>query len=293
MKDCKLTVIVSLFLFLVTWADAVNALTCPVSGTINADCSWTLSDSPVSLGSINIQTGVSATAEPGVSLILSVDDIDVYGTLNIGAGSLIAASDNHNVADIRVQPSGTFNMSDTSAIDYSGSGRVTVDIYGTAVISGATLDVQLFKVYSGATGNITNTTINAGTIAFYKGSDYTLSGNTLKGGVFVDSDGDGVPDDQDNCIEVPNPDQADANSGEDDNIAKAGEQHYGNKCDPDFDNSGIVNIIDFNEWRKYTGQSVPPAPESIDISGDGLIWIQDFNIWRQYYGKAPGPGVGD
>ena len=108
-----------------------------------------------------------------------------------------------------------------------------------------------------------------------------------------DMDGDGIPDDEDNCREVSNPDQRDTNSAEDDNLSVAGEQHYGNICDPDFDNDGIVSIFDFNEWRKYAGQTVPDCPEDVDLNGDGFCWIQDFNIWRMYYGSPPGPGIGD
>ncbi|MBI4688580.1 MAG: S8 family serine peptidase [Nitrospirae bacterium] len=109
----------------------------------------------------------------------------------------------------------------------------------------------------------------------------------------TDTDGDGVGDVCDNCRLVANSDQTDSNSYEDDNITKPGIQHYGNKCDPDFDNDGVVSIKDFNEWKKYKGQSVPPAPANIDLNGDNFIWIQDYNIWRSYYGKPPGPGVGD
>ncbi|MBI4688579.1 MAG: choice-of-anchor D domain-containing protein [Nitrospirae bacterium] len=139
---------------------------------------------------------------------------------------------------------------------------------------------------------------------------YTLQG------VWLDTDGDGVPDASDNCKNASNPDQADAdgdgvgnvcdncrlvanpdqydsNSLEDDNTSKPGIQHYGNKCDPDFNNDGVVSITDFNEWKKYKGQPVPPAPAGIDLNGDNFIWIQDYNIWRSYYGKPPGPGVGD
>ncbi|MBI5056234.1 MAG: thrombospondin type 3 repeat-containing protein [Nitrospirae bacterium] len=109
----------------------------------------------------------------------------------------------------------------------------------------------------------------------------------------ADSDGDKVGDVCDNCRLVANPDQRDSNSADDDNLSVAGTQHYGDLCDPDFDNTGFVNIIDYNEWRRWSGQTVPPAPAYVDLDGNGTVWIQDFNIWRKYYGKAPGPGIGD
>ena len=108
-----------------------------------------------------------------------------------------------------------------------------------------------------------------------------------------DMDSDGVGDACDNCRAVENPDQSDSNSEEDDNTALEGEQHYGDVCDPDFDNDGDAGISDFNEWRRYAGQDVPPAPEYIDLNNDGTIWIQDYNIWRSYYAQPPGPGIGD
>ena len=106
-----------------------------------------------------------------------------------------------------------------------------------------------------------------------------------------DIDGDGVGDLCDNCVEVVNPDQRDTNADEDDNLFLDGIQHYGNICDGDFDNSGIVEIRDFILWRPFAGQQTNPTNEDMDMNGNGAIWTDDFIIWRGLYGKMPGPGV--
>ena len=107
----------------------------------------------------------------------------------------------------------------------------------------------------------------------------------------ADTDNDGIGDACDNCVEIPNPDQRDTNADEDDNTAEAGIQHYGNICDGDFDNNGIVEIRDFILWRPFAGQQTDTLNEDMDLNGDGAVWTDDFIIWRGLYGKRPGPGV--
>ncbi len=109
----------------------------------------------------------------------------------------------------------------------------------------------------------------------------------------ADTDSDGIGDDCDNCTEVFNPDQRDSNSADDDNPLTAGIQHYGNVCDPDFDNDGRVALQDYVIWRANYRQRVPPGPAELDVSGDNKIGLEDYVIWRQYYRKPPGPGIGD
>jgi hypothetical protein len=109
----------------------------------------------------------------------------------------------------------------------------------------------------------------------------------------IDTDSDEAGDVCDNCREAYNPDQRDTNSDEDDNTSLAGIQHYGNLCDPDFNNNGLVGLEDFNTWRTYYRQTVPPAPDDVDLNGNGIIDLGDHNIWRSYYRSAPGPGIGD
>ena len=66
-----------------------------------------------------------------------------------------------------------------------------------------------------------------------------------------DSDGDGFQDDRDNCVAVPNPDQADR-----DNNGR------GDACDHDADRDGVQDGVD--------NCPTEPNPEQADTDGDGI-----------------------
>ena len=106
-----------------------------------------------------------------------------------------------------------------------------------------------------------------------------------------DADADGAGDLCDNCKLAVNTNQRDDNYPQDDNSALAGTQHYGDICDPDFDNDGLVTLTDYAEWRKWYRQAVPPAPAYVDLDNDNLIGLSDYAVWRKYYRGVPGPGV--
>jgi hypothetical protein len=111
--------------------------------------------------------------------------------------------------------------------------------------------------------------------------DSRASGITVT--VAPDSDGDGVADPADNCTTVPNgnlvPD-AGGNSQLD-----ADSDGYGNICDPDFNNSGLVTSTDFVVLRNALNSANPLA----DLNGSGLVTTADFTILRNFLNKAPGP----
>ncbi len=92
----------------------------------------------------------------------------------------------------------------------------------------------------------------------------------------IDTDGDLVFDNADNCILVPNAAQIDTDN-----------DGYGNYCDPDYNNDGVVNTGDLNIFRAALFSTDP----NIDINGDGAVNSGDLNIVRNYVFLPPGPSA--
>ena len=99
----------------------------------------------------------------------------------------------------------------------------------------------------------------------------------------IDTDGDGVTDDMDNCTLVPNgpliPD-AGGNSQRD-----TDGDGYGNVCDPDFDNSGVINASDLAYLKTKFFTSDPDS----DLDGSGFVNAADLAIVKQMFFGSPGP----
>jgi len=170
------------------------------------------------------------------------------------------------------------------------------DGYGNGAVSTQACTAPAGYITDNTDCDDTNSARNPGATEVCNGVDDNCSPDGWGGWLIdegFDADSDSIADCFDNCVNVPNPVQRDTNSDEDDNTNKAGIQHYGNLCDPDFNNNGLVGLEDFNTWRTYYRQAVPPAPDDVDLNGNGIIDLGDHNIWRQYYRRAPGPGVGD
>lgn len=104
--------------------------------------------------------------------------------------------------------------------------------------------------------------------------DYTVIDNV------TDSDDDGDVDSLDNCTTVPNADQRDTD-----------DDGFGNACDSDLDNNGVVNTLDLARFRSAFGtlDGDPQYSPEADFNGDGVVNTLDLGTFRSSFGGTPGP----
>jgi len=92
-----------------------------------------------------------------------------------------------------------------------------------------------------------------------------------------DQDGDGVDDPLDNCLTLANAGQQDAD-----------QDGYGNLCDADFNDNGIVAANDVAAIAARFG--FPAAGnEEFDLDSSGVVGANDIARASSYFGLAPGP----
>lgn len=95
-----------------------------------------------------------------------------------------------------------------------------------------------------------------------------------------DSDDDGVADPEDNCRDLANPTQVDADA-----------DGYGNLCDGDFNNDGRAGGPDLialgSRFGAFAGS--PSYDAAVDMNSDGAIGGPDLVRWAAAFGDPPGP----
>ena len=118
-------------------------------------------------------------------------------------------------------------------------------------------------------------------LAFFAALAFLFVASTSGAGPAVDTDGDGVRDEWDNCVSIANPDQRDTDY-----------DSLGNLCDADYDNNNDVALADFGALRAAFGSSVGDAAysEHIDTDDSGDVGLGDFGLLRAQFGGPPGPG---
>jgi hypothetical protein len=99
-------------------------------------------------------------------------------------------------------------------------------------------------------------------------------------GTAIDTDSDTVPDASDNCVLVPNAGALFCDTDQD---------GYGNVCDADTDNDGVVGSGDFSLFGLSWNTSGAPGFDVSDFDCDGVVGSGDFSIFGQSWTGAPGP----
>jgi hypothetical protein len=98
-----------------------------------------------------------------------------------------------------------------------------------------------------------------------------------------DSDNDGVGDASDNCTAVPNGSSV-PDAGGNVQLDSNGDG-YGNACDADLNDDGVVNGLDVGPFTAEFGTAGPDA----DFNGDGVVNGLDVGTFTNAFGQAPGP----
>jgi len=91
-----------------------------------------------------------------------------------------------------------------------------------------------------------------------------------------DSDGDGIGDCMDNCIDVPNPSQDDTDG-----------DFCGNACDGSFDSNGIVDFFDFGAMTASFGDF--DLEKDLTEPVTGPVGYVDIGVFFAMFGKMSGP----
>jgi hypothetical protein len=96
----------------------------------------------------------------------------------------------------------------------------------------------------------------------------------------TDADGDGITVSADNCSNLANASQLDADR-----------DGYGNLCDADLDNNGITNSFDSAILRSVLGRTAGSSATAAaaDLDGNGSVNSWDGARLRASLGKQPGP----
>lgn len=107
----------------------------------------------------------------------------------------------------------------------------------------------------------------------YEGSSTTVEFDVVP---VADGDSDGINDHLDNCMSRANPSQIDAD-----------DDGYGNACDADYNNDGIVNVVDLGVMRANFFGNDPV----VDLDGNGVVNVVDLGILRTQFFQSPGPSA--
>jgi hypothetical protein len=211
--------------------------------------------------------------QPGqnVSYVITVANL---GSVTTNTINLLARVPNHTMVPADQDESGFCSSTGNFTTDCLAGQTLGWQI---SLLPGASLSRTFTAVVDDtsppANGTLLSTVVNT---SFDGGG--AVTGEAVVG--VVDTDGDGVIDDNDNCTLVPNSDQRDTDG-----------DGYGNLCDGDLNNTGTTNTLDLNLYKLAHRTRVGDANYNADadFNGDDRINTLDLNIYKGLHRKPPGP----
>lgn len=143
-------------------------------------------------------------------------------------------------------------------------------------------NVQVFDILSGAfAAQHQEYCYNAFTDADFNAGDLKIG--FVPSADWVDTDGDGYPDDFDNCLNVDNG-ATDGSFQIDTDL-----DGYGNACDADYNNDGATTTLDYAIFLAAFQGTTPDL--QTDHNGDGETTTLDFSVFLSFFqsGDPAGP----
>jgi PKD repeat protein len=244
-------------------------------GTITA-WDWTFGDGNVGTGENPVHT-YATDGTYDVSLVVTDDDSDS------SVPSVTTASIEPAPQDPVADPGGPYNGVEGIAVVFDGSASFDPD--------GGNITQYFWDFGDGNTGfGEAPSHIYAAdgsypvTLTVVDDEGALSAPVSTTADIASDQDGDGTPDNLDNCILVANgpliPD-----AGGNSQLDTDGDG-YGNICDADLNQDLETDLSDFSLFRIAFSTTQDP---DADFDGSGVVDLSDFSLFRVMFQSAPGP----
>ncbi len=236
------------------------------------DIAWTTTGNWARTNSSSNSPSFSWTDSPGgeygnnqqVTLTSPAIDLSAVGAAELTFAQRCLSEATYDFCEVEVSSDGV-NWSQVSRTDESSGGTWTTQSVDISSVAGSSTAQVRFRL---------STDVFVTEDGFYV-DDVSVRAAGAQCVTAVDTDSDGVFDNQDNCTLVSNASQLDVDG-----------DGFGNSCDTDFNNDNVTNFLDIS---LIAGDFQSTGVLETDINGDGVVNFIDLVAVRDYYLSPPGP----